>query len=270
MNRHERRKRRAQERKARRSSGDTMSGQSYTVPGIPESWTQSPAFQEGLKASKTGELPPAYYAEIEKAAELIFEWHSQQVDPDLRWIPQRDDGVFISGALPDCIGMIADSPDAVRLLQWLDEKTGRRLSLNQAIWALRRVRALPMPDGSYYGVETIVEGRGMKMLERFADGTGTDTRVKPSPCGHCGEMLDGASAGPGVVPGPGDMTICMKCCGFNRFDDEMLLAKVTDEDIDELDDAGARSQLRDAQALLRHYRAQADLGSKASKKTAEA
>jgi hypothetical protein len=269
MNRHERRKKRAQERKARRS-GDTM-GSAYQTGPLPESVRNHPAFKAGEKAAKDGlGLPPGYHEDIEQAAALIVEWHAQQVDPDLRWLAMDRDRTFIAAALDTGASYLADSPDAFRLLAWLDEKTGRKLSINQAMWALRRCRAMPMPDGSFLGTETIQESAGMKMLKTFADGTGTDTRVKPSPCGHCGEMLDGASAGPGAVPGPGDLTMCIKCGGFNRFDDEMLLAKVTDEDIDELDDAGTRTQLRDAQALLRHYRAQSEMGGKSSKAPAEA
>lgn len=215
MNRHERRRQRAQERQARRR-GDTMTAgyTGYASREPPEHVRNHPAFKaavaEASRAAAAGEkpaMPPRYYEDIENAARLIVQWyHAEPTKPDLRWIEERDDGTFIVAAL-DAPGLLADSPDAERLIAWLDEKTNRKLSVYQARWALRMCRALPMPDGSYYGEELKFESKAMQVLKRFAaDVEGKGTSALPlggAPCGHCGTRLENASGAPGEVPEPG-------------------------------------------------------------------
>jgi hypothetical protein len=271
MNRKDRRAQRAQERKARRT--DTM-GTSFHIGPLPEHVTNHPAFQEGKRAAEKGEgFPPQYYDDIEKAAKLIAEWvHAQPTPPDLRWIEQKDDGVFIAAALDDAgASYLADSPDAFALLAWLDEKTGRKLSLNQAMWALRRCRALPLPDGSYYGVTTSHESDAYKTFLRMADRVAKhdeSDRGVSSPCGHCGKQLDAASTDTGHKPNAGDLSVCVYCCGANMFDAELRLVKLTEEQLDALPPESA-AQLREMQALMRSTIAKAFRG-KAKGPAAEA
>lgn len=277
MNRHERRARRAQERKARRT-GDTM-GASYTAMSEPPEWVRNhPSFKEGQArrariAQGSGEpaMPQRYYDDISEAAGLIVEWHQAQLKvapPDLRWVEERDDGTFIAAAL-DAPQLLADSPDAFRLLAWLDEKTGRKLSIYQARWALRLCRALPMPDGSYYGVETKFESKAMQVLKRFADdveGKGTTALAISTPCGHCGKELDAASGAPGEVPRPGCFSVCTACGGINRFDDQMRLVRVSDEELAALP-AEFQSQMQEMKAFLVQGKAAAQLEGLRGKKT---
>lgn len=252
MNRKDRRAQRVRERKARRS--DTMGASSHAGP-LPEHVTSHPAFQEGkLRAEKGEGFPPEYYEQIERAAKLAFEWvHAQPAPPDLRWVEQKDDGVFIAAALDAGALYLADSPDAFALLAWLDEQTGRKLSLNQVVWALRRCRALPMPDGSYLGVSTSHESEAyrafMAVAERVRVGDERD-RVIASACGHCGKMLDAASSTHGHKPRHGDLSICVYCGGANMFDAALRAMRLTDEQIDTLPSVVAR-QLRDMQELIR-------------------
>lgn len=262
MNRKDRRAQRAQERKARRT--DTM-GTSFHIGPLPEHVTNHPAFQEGQRAAEKGEgFPPRYYDDIEKAAKLIAEWvHAQPMPPDLRWIEQKDDGVFIAAALDDVgASYLADSPDAFALLAWLDEKTGRRLSLNQATWAHRRCRALPMPDGSYVGVTTSRESDAYKTFLRMADRVAKSVesdRCASSPCGHCGKRLDAASSADGHKPNEGDLSVCVYCCGVNTFDAQHRLVKLTQEQFDALPPEVA-AQLGEMQALMRSTIAKAFRG----------
>lgn len=270
MNRHERRKQRAQERKARRR-GDTM-GTGYTAQAMaePPPWMQAhPAFIEGQAAAKTGKLPPAYYKAIEHAAQLISDWYQAQPEPpDLRWVEERDDGTFMIAAL-DVPQLLADSPDAFRLLAWLDEQTDRKLSIYMARWALRLCRALPMPDGSYCGTEVKFESKAMQVLKRFAsdvEGKGTTALAIASPCGHCGKRLDNASGAPGERVEPGCYSICTSCGGLNRFDDEMLLVRVSDEELAEMP-GDFQAQAQEMKALLLQGKASHQMDGLRGKKT---
>lgn len=204
--------------------------------------------------------PPAYYEQIERAGKLVFEWvHAQPAPPDLRWVEQKDDGVFIAAALDVGARYLADSPDAFALLAWLDEQTGRKLTLNQALWALRRCRALPMPDGSYFGVSTSHESGAYKALLHMADRIARHDeadRIAGSPCGHCGKELDAASAVDGHKPRPGDLSVCVYCCGINGFDAELRLAALSGERLDALP-SDAVQQIREMQGLMRAAHAKA-------------
>jgi hypothetical protein len=268
MNRHERRKQRAQERKARRH-GDTM-GAGYTVTNEPPRWMQEhPAFIEGQRAAKSGELPPRYYEDIQQAARLIYEWYQAQPEPpELRWVEERDDGTFMIAAL-DAPHLLADSPDAFRLLAWLDEQTGRKLTIYQARWALRLCRALPMQDGSYYGVETKFESKALQALRAFANDVkneGTTALAIASPCGHCGKELDAASAAPGERPEPGCYSICTACGGLSRFDDEMRLVRVSDEELAEMPEY-FQAQAQEMKALILQGKARHQMEGLPGKKT---
>lgn len=51
-----------------------------------------------------------------------------------------------------------------------------------------------------------------------------DFRVEPSPCPHCGQVLDGASnVTNDERPEPGDVTVCIICAGLAEFDEDMNL-----------------------------------------------
>lgn len=146
MNRRDRRAAASQERRAQ----DTM-GKSYTVlSDVPDSVRNHPAFKEGQRRSESGEgLPPAYYEDIERAAREMIAWLQLRTEPpELRWLEWDKDRTFIAAGLDAGAAYLADSPDAFALLAWLDERTHRKLSLNQAGWALRLIGQLPMPEGA--------------------------------------------------------------------------------------------------------------------------
>jgi len=138
------------ERRAAASRGDDTMGKSYTVlPGVPASVRNSPAYKAGQAAAASGQgFPPEYFAEIEGAARWARRWLDEHRGAVLRWLEWDGDRTFIAAGLDTGAPYLADSPDAFRLLAWLDEMTGRRLSLNQAGWALRKLGLIPMPDGS--------------------------------------------------------------------------------------------------------------------------
>lgn len=207
------------------------------------------------RAAQKATLPPAYFDDIKEASRLIYRWVQEQpTEPELRWVEQKDDGVFIAAGLDAGARLLADSPDAFRLLAWLDAETGRKLSLNQATWALRACRALPMPDGSYWGAKETRESVALRSLRRAAasieagKGSSLDAMAVPSPCGHCGKVLDGASGAHGEKPKPGDVSVCMSCTGANTFGEDLRLVPLSDAEVEAHE---AHEQIRAGQDLLR-------------------
>lgn len=55
---------------------------------------------------------------------------------------------------------------------------------------------------------------------------------KKQPCPHCNYEVDTHSSieSKEYTPSKGDVSICIKCAGWNKFDDELSLIKFTDED----------------------------------------
>jgi len=146
MNRHDRRKAASQARRGQ----DTM-GQSYSFgSALPASITEHPLYKEGERRAASGEgFPPAYIEAIEDAARHIQRWIASCVSPpDLKWLEWDAGRTFIAAGLDTGAGYLADSDDARSLLAWLDSATDRRLSLNQAGWALRKLGLMPMPQES--------------------------------------------------------------------------------------------------------------------------
>ena len=203
---------------------------------------------KGDKGKST--LPPEYYEDIERAAKACFGWIRAHPDAELKWHPPAQDGVLMIAALCDGAKYLADSPDAYAMLADVDAATGRKLTIYQAAWALRRIRALPMPDGSYCGAEVKQESKAYRALRRFVLHDESD-RVPPAPCGHCGKVLDGAHPGDsGGTPKAGDLAVCVYCAGVNAFDAGLQVAPVSEEEIEALP-ADIQGQLRDMQALIR-------------------
>lgn len=74
-------------------------------------------------------------------------------------------------------------------------------------------------------------------------------KVVPSACGHCSIVLDRATHDADETASPGDLSVCWNCAGVNRFDADLVLKPVRDEDLEALDvDHG---QLAEARALIR-------------------
>ncbi len=134
-----RKERRAAASQARQS--DTM-GKSFMLGGVPASVRNHPKYQEGF--------PPEYFAEIDKACRLIERWVAANPHAELRWLEWDGQRTFIAAGLDVAASYLADSDDAKRLLAWLDERAGHRLSLNQAGWAVRKLGMMPMPDGTIW------------------------------------------------------------------------------------------------------------------------
>lgn len=222
MNRHERRAQRAAERKTRRK---------------PER-----------------EMPPEYYEAIETAAKACIDWIQAHPDAELKWHPPAQDGVLMIAALCAGAKYLADSPDAFRMLADVDAATGRELTIYQMAWALRRIRAMPMPDGSYYGTKTthesVVESEGYRMFRAYGEGTGRTTRIQDSPCPFCGLVMGGASAGTEAVPEPGCPTVCVACGGISCFAEDLSVRRMTEAEWADLHPE-TRQQAEDASALFR-------------------
>jgi hypothetical protein len=219
---------------------------------------QRRAIEAGKRAAKTGEMPPGYVELIKSMARLILEWiEAEPGVPDLRWHDMTDDKTALIGPLTgDPLKYVAGSPDALRLLEWLDTQTNGKATLYQATMALKLAGQLPG------GPETSHESAGYNRFLRIADRVskhGEADRIAGSPCGHCGKDLDSASGDGGHKPNPGDVSVCVYCCGINEFDAELRLVKLTDEQIDALPSESA-SEIREMQALMRSAIAKAFAG----------
>lgn len=194
------------------------------------------------------ELPPGYVALVERLTELIQQWCGEQPRlPDLRW-HDPGDAMYIGGLDSELLRFLANSQDAFRLLEWLDEKTDRKATIFQVTWALRMLGHLP--GGPSRGEPVGPVSEGISRLQSFADRTGADTRVPSWPCPHCGKGLDAAHNAEGHAPSAGHLGLCVYCLGFLEYGEGMALRGLSDADLDALPQAEAA----DAIATLREMR----------------
>lgn len=79
-----------------------------------------------------------------------------------------------------------------------------------------------------------------------------EDEVPRHPCGHCGVPSNGATNGDGKKPKPGDYAVCWACANVNRFDAELRLVRVTEEEFEAIDDREVDVRvLEESRALLR-------------------
>jgi len=217
------------------------------------------------KAREGQPFPPGYYDLVKQMARLIPEWiRAQPKPPDLRWL-ERGDTIFAGslGAV-QVQKYLADSPDAFRLLAWLDEQTGREGTLFQADCALRHLGLLG-PERGKRAVEAYEGQPGMQSLMAFAFKAGTDTDLGDgSPCGHCGKVLLHATGQQGHQPQPGSFALCMECLGWNRFDDQLRHVAISEEEFAQLP-PDAQADFTTTRDFMRQARMRAWAGKSSSK-----
>jgi hypothetical protein len=200
---------------------------------------------------KQRELPPGYVELVRQLTELIVQWCGEQPTlPDLRWL---DPGktMFIGALQGSGVKLLADSPDAFRLIEWLDIQTSRKATLFQATMALRLLGHLPGGQET----ESLRSSQAFRTLEAFARQTGTETQMPPSPCGHCGRSNELATGEEGHAPQPGAFAVCAGCAGINRYGDALQLVAVAEAEIEAMPPEH-RTVLREHQDLLRTARMQ--------------
>lgn len=61
-----------------------------------------------------------------------------------------------------------------------------------------------------------------------------DTTLPRSTCHKCGYGIDAASSMVGETPEPGDIGICLRCGNVEKYDENLQLTPLTDEDLIEL------------------------------------
>ena len=87
--------------------------------------------------------PPAKYVQLVRRLEaLIPQWCSMHAGAELRWTAWEG-AVFAGNLAAPFLSYLADSPDAKRLLEWLDERSDREATLLQARVALELCGMLP-------------------------------------------------------------------------------------------------------------------------------
>lgn len=196
-------------------------------------------------------LPPGYVALVQRLVQLIQQWRSEQLTlPDLRWLDPGNT-MFIGGLQGSAVKFLADSPDAFRLIEWLDVQTDRKATLFQVTMALRFLGHLPGGPEP----EVVRQSPALQSLMAFADGSGTTTEVPSSPCGHCGRSNELSSGEKGHVPAPGHLAICAGCAGVNRYDEELRLVRVSEEELAMLPE-DIRAKVLEMQQMIRQARLQ--------------
>jgi hypothetical protein len=203
-----------------------------------------------MTKAKREQIPAGYRAVIEQMIQLIPQWCGEQPGlPDLRW-HDNDDGVLVIAALQgDALKYLAKTPDAIRLLQWLDEKTDHKATLLQARVALQMLGHLPGgPE-----LEVKHQSAAMRAISALANNTTTDTRIGVSPCPTCGKGLDAASSAKGHTPRPGDASVCIYCSTALVFAEDLTLRAMTDDELEALP-TEVRNQIQETGDLFRAAR----------------
>lgn len=200
---------------------------------------------------KAKDLPPAYTALIETLMGLIVRWCGEQPGlPDLRWLDPGDT-LFIGGLQGEAVKLLADSPDAFRLIEWLDVQTERKGTLFQATMALRLLGHLPGGPEP----EEVSESAAFRAIARFVSPSAKTNRMPPSACTGCGRSNDCATGEEGHRPEPGSFSVCGMCGGLNQYGDDLSLLPVTEATLEALPEEH-RGQLLEMQALMRAARMQ--------------
>lgn len=79
-------------------------------------------------------------------------------------------------------------------------------------------------------------------------------RLPVDHCPACGTLLDAASGvrGEDIIPGPGDLSVCIRCGQMLIFNQRLRLRKATEKDLEELliQDSRAFAALMKAQSLI--------------------
>jgi hypothetical protein len=191
------------------------------------------ALAAGRRSARTREMPPGYVALIQRLMTLIVQWCEEQATlPDLRWLDSGNTA-FIGPLQGTAVKYIADSPDAFRLVAWLDEQTHHEGTLFQLDVALRQLGHLPSRADSAEIVSTRHDGQ--------------------RPCPHCGANLDGTTGT--TSPSPGDFSICSYCCGFMRFGDDLVLVPISEADLEALIADGCGEEVATLRKLRDRFRA---------------
>lgn len=85
-------------------------------------------------------------------------------------------------------------------------------------------------------------------------------RIKESACPHCGKALDAATStqDPGARPGPGDVSICIECTNWNKYNENLELEPFTEADRESAED-GLLAEMDRIQDKLRKSKEQSKL-----------
>lgn len=76
------------------------------------------------------------------------------------------------------------------------------------------------------------------------------TRTPETKCPECDARLDAATGyDPHTRPGPGDFTVCAYCVTPLRYDDDLILRRMTSQDWADMDD-DTHEKIKDAMRML--------------------
>jgi hypothetical protein len=179
---------------------------------------------------------PGYVALVERLVALIDKWCATEPGlPDLRW-HEPGDTMFIGALQGKALDYLAASPDARRLLEWLNAQTNHEATLFQATVALRMLGHLP-DKASLQSASEVARSKPM-----------TTTQHEETQCPDCGGILSAASAGEGKRPKPGDIGVCIQCGCYLEYDERTLPRALSPEGFAQLPEY-ARESLRAARQV---------------------
>lgn len=232
MNRHERRKRAAQER-----GGKVR--EVFVPLGDP-----SDPLRKHLMAQTIDN--PAFRALVAPMVEAYIEWRKAHPEAVPCWKPRRREVIMGPLDAADARETLAANDDAHDALEHLSERFPDA-NILQAEWAVRYTEEHVQ---QVLAERTKYASPGFKLFEDYARGTGMTTRLPDCPCPHCGTEIGAASAGNGKVPTPGHLVVCVVCGGIGCFGDDMRPRLMTDAEWADLPPK-TRAQLEEAAALFR-------------------
>jgi hypothetical protein len=87
----------------------------------------------------------------------------------------------------------------------------------------------------------------------MANGEGTTTRHRATPCSGCKESLDAGDGYDGEVPSEGDLSVCAYCGAFHVFTEGLGLRALPEAELAALPPE-IRQQLEEGRDLLRAAR----------------
>ena len=97
------------------------------------------------------------------------------------------------------------------------------------------------------------ESEAWRRLRAMANGEGTTTRHRATPCSCCKEPLDAGEGYEGQTPSVGDLSVCVYCGAFHVFTEGLGLRPLPEAELAGLPPE-IRQQLEEGRDLLRAAR----------------
>lgn len=130
----------------------------------------------------------------------------------------------------------------------------RKIQRRAAREAARNNPAQKQGEGKGKPEKPLINNQAIQMLEAFALAQDVTKRLEQgSPCPYCLANLDAVHSLKEQLLVPSSLTVCIKCGGISRYDEELKLQAFSAEQMEALPPEH-REILREYQSLIRHVR----------------